>query len=285
MNGSPAAPNRLYASQFTGWFERRFNARMMAARHGSRLATNSHTMACPAHTCGTTARNIPGNSSALELQRSLTDPDRATPEWKTPRCSAPPMGDRPGMNFPDCARRREISGNRALAECACTRSFSIQAILNECLSPFLLRVHSAPMMAARHGTHQPGLNSGSELPDASAEVGHCVHNIAMHPSRPNVLFMQKHWDVMRSDDAGASWNEVSGNLPSDFGFQLPYTHTSQTPFMLCRSKATRSIIRRKENCACIEVAQAVTSGKRSRRDCRKAIAMSTSCAVRWRLTH
>src|SRR5205814_62295 len=37
---------------------------------------------------------------------------------------------------------------------------------------------------------------------------------------PNVLFMQKHWDVLRSDDAGDSWKEVSGNLPSDFGFVI-----------------------------------------------------------------
>ena len=56
------------------------------------------------------------------------------------------------------------------------------------------------------------------LPDPTAEIGHCVHRIAMHRSRPNVLFMQKHWDVMRSDDAGDSWHEVSGNLPTDFGF-------------------------------------------------------------------
>ena len=63
-----------------------------------------------------------------------------------------------------------------------------------------------------------GLKSQYELPDPDAEVGHCVHRIAMHPSRPNVLFMQKHWDVMRSDDAGESWHEISGNLPTDFGF-------------------------------------------------------------------
>jgi photosystem II stability/assembly factor-like uncharacterized protein len=64
-----------------------------------------------------------------------------------------------------------------------------------------------------------GLRSG-QIPDEDAEVGHCVHRIAMHPSRPNVLFMQKHWDVMRSDDAGDSWREISGNLPSDFGFPI-----------------------------------------------------------------
>jgi BNR/Asp-box repeat protein len=58
------------------------------------------------------------------------------------------------------------------------------------------------------------------IPDPSAEVGHCVHRIALHPSRPGVLFMQKHWDVMRSDDGGDSWVEVSGNLPTDFGFAM-----------------------------------------------------------------
>ncbi|MCC7155225.1 MAG: exo-alpha-sialidase [Bryobacterales bacterium] len=58
------------------------------------------------------------------------------------------------------------------------------------------------------------------IPDGEAEVGHCVHHVAMHPARPNVLFMQKHWDVMRSDDGGDNWREVSGNLPSDFGFVI-----------------------------------------------------------------
>ena len=58
------------------------------------------------------------------------------------------------------------------------------------------------------------------IPDPDAEIGHCVHRIALHRSRPNVLFMQKHWDVMRSDDAGDSWKEVSGNLPTDFGFVI-----------------------------------------------------------------
>ena len=58
------------------------------------------------------------------------------------------------------------------------------------------------------------------IPDPTAEVGHCVHHIAMHPTHPNVLFMQKHWDVMRSDNAGESWQEVSGNLPTDFGFAI-----------------------------------------------------------------
>ncbi len=61
------------------------------------------------------------------------------------------------------------------------------------------------------------------IPDTDAEVGHCVHHVEAHPTRPDTLFMQKHWDVMRSDDAGANWTEISGNLPSDFGFPISVT--------------------------------------------------------------
>ena len=74
--------------------------------------------------------------------------------------------------------------------------------------------HGATWRAINRGLRSEG------IPDDDAEVGHCVHRIAMHPARPGVLFMQKHWDVMRSDDAGESWREISGNLPSDFGFPI-----------------------------------------------------------------
>jgi photosystem II stability/assembly factor-like uncharacterized protein len=77
-----------------------------------------------------------------------------------------------------------------------------------------------------------GLHSDG-LPDPDAEVGHCVHHVAMHPSRPDVLFMQKHWDVMRSDDGGGSWREVSGNLPTDFGFVIDvHAHEPETIYVV-----------------------------------------------------
>ncbi len=71
------------------------------------------------------------------------------------------------------------------------------------------------------------------IPEPAAEVGHCVHHIAMHGSRPDVLFMQKHWDVMRSDDGGKMWREVSGNLPSDFGFAIDvHAHEPETIYVV-----------------------------------------------------
>ena len=73
----------------------------------------------------------------------------------------------------------------------------------------------------------------AHIPDPTAEVGHCVHHIAMHPKRPGVLFMQKHWDVMRSDNAGDSWQEVSGNLPTDFGFAIDvHAHEPETLYVV-----------------------------------------------------
>jgi hypothetical protein len=78
-----------------------------------------------------------------------------------------------------------------------------------------------------------GLKSAYELPDPDSDVGHCIHRIAMHPSRPNVLFMQKHWDVNRSDDAGESWHEISGNLPTDFGFPIEvHAHEPDTIYVI-----------------------------------------------------
>ena len=81
--------------------------------------------------------------------------------------------------------------------------------------------------AANQGLHSEG------IPDPDAEVGHCVHRIAMHPARPDVLFMQKHWDVMRSDDGAASWYEISGDLPTDFGFAIDvHAHEPDTVYVI-----------------------------------------------------
>ncbi len=78
-----------------------------------------------------------------------------------------------------------------------------------------------------------GLKSPDMIADPEAEVGHCVHRLALHPSRPDILFMQKHWDVMRSDDAGESWHEISGNLPSDFEFPIAvHAHEPNTVYVV-----------------------------------------------------
>jgi hypothetical protein len=91
-----------------------------------------------------------------------------------------------------------------------------------------------------------------------------VHRIALHPSRPDVLFMQKHWDIMRSDNSGDQWTEVSGNLPTDFGFPIDVHFTNRRRFSSCRSRAIRCTTRRMGSCACIAARRAATNGRRSR---------------------
>jgi hypothetical protein len=99
------------------------------------------------------------------------------------------------------------------------------------------------------------------IPEPEAEIGHCVHHIAMHPERPEVLFMQKHWDVMRSDDAGDSWYEISGDLPSDFGFVVDvHAHEPDTIYVIPIKSDSEHF------------------------DCRRRTAMSTCCATRCRST-
>jgi hypothetical protein len=71
------------------------------------------------------------------------------------------------------------------------------------------------------------------LPDPNAEIGYCVHNLALHPTRPDVVFMQLHWNVMRTDNAGDLWNNISGNLPTDFGFPIEvHAHEPETIYVV-----------------------------------------------------
>ena len=169
-----------------------------------------------------TARLIPGNSGASGISSRLSSaPIRFMPGWRMPPCSDPRMRASPGRRFRACgAMIRARAGSLAPAACACTR------ILLDPRNPARLFVAISAAGTFRSddggGNWKPinrGLNS-AHLPDPTAEIGHCVHHIAMHPSRPETLFMQKHWDVMRTDDAGESWREISGNLPTDFGFVI-----------------------------------------------------------------
>jgi hypothetical protein len=86
------------------------------------------------------------------------------------------------------------------------------------------------------GTTWKPINKGlvsDTMPNPTGEVGHCVHRIAMNPSRPDVLFMQKHWHVMRSNNAGDNWEKVSGNLPTDFGFCIDvHAHEPETIYVV-----------------------------------------------------
>ncbi len=235
IKGSPVNPERIYASQSSGWF-------------GQVIQVSDD---------GGRSWNPAGNSFLYEGEtgtHQFFDGTQVPWEFKRVWHLEPSLTDAETVfaGVEDAALFRSTDGGRSWQELPGLRQAKgalwQPGAGGMCLHTILLDRHNPDRMYVAISaagafrttdgglTWQPinrGLLSPFELPDPTAEVGHCVHNLAMHPSRPEVLFMQKHWDVMRSDDAGDSWHEVSGNLPSDFGFPVSvHAHEPETIYVV-----------------------------------------------------
>jgi len=169
-----------------------------------------------------------------QLKPSLTDPDTVYAGVEDAALFKSIDG---GHSWQELAGLREVKGHQWMPGAG---GMCLHTILLDPANPdrIFVAISAAGAFRTEDGGQtwraiNHGLRSMSELPEETPEVGHCVHNLAMHPSRPNVLFMQKHWDVNRSDDAGDSWHEVSGNLPSDFGFPIAvHAHEPETIYVV-----------------------------------------------------
>ena len=235
LKGSPADPNRIYASQSTGWFgqliQRSDDGGATWAPVGNEFAYDG----VPG-----THQWYDGTQHPWEFKRvwllepSLTDPDTVYAGVEDAALFRTSDG---GQTWQELPALREAKGSLWAPGAG---GMCLHTILLDPTNPN--RIFTAISAAGafrsddggeswRPATH--GLISNWEMPDPEAEVGHCVHSIAMHPARPEVLFMQKHWDVMRSDDAGDNWREISGNLPSDFGFPIAvHAHEPETIYVV-----------------------------------------------------
>ena len=235
MKGSPVDPNRLYASQSSGWFGQVIQRSNDGGKTWEPAGNEfKYDGACGTHQWYDGTPHPWEFKRVWHLEPSLTDPDTVF------------------AGVEDAALFRTKDGGKTWHELAGLRRHDSGAKWapsagGMCLHTVLLapgdpgRITIAISAAGAFRTDDGGktwrpINRGLRsqyIPDPAAEVGHCVHRIAMHPSRPNVLFMQKHWDVMRSDNAGESWFEVSGNLPSDFGFTIEvHAHEPETIYVV-----------------------------------------------------
>ncbi|MCA9236993.1 MAG: exo-alpha-sialidase [Planctomycetales bacterium] len=234
VKGSPADPDRIYASQSSAWF----GQVMQRSDDGGKTW------------------NAVGNQFAYDGDPGTHQWYDGTPHpWEFKRVwHLEPTADNPDEVYAgveDAALFRTTDGGQSWHELPGLRTCQgpqwMPGAGGMCLHTILLdpvnpqRIFIAISAAGAFRTDDGGatwkaINRGlhsQHIPDPTAEVGHCVHRIARHPSRPDVLFMQKHWDVMRSDDAGDNWYKVSGNLPTDFGFPIEvHAHEPDTVYVI-----------------------------------------------------
>jgi photosystem II stability/assembly factor-like uncharacterized protein len=235
VKGSPVDPNRLYASQSSGWFGQIIQRSNDGGKTWDAVGNKFVYDGVPG-----THQWYDGTPHPWEFKRvwhlepSLTDPDTVY------------------AGVEDAALFRTTDGGQNWSEMPGLRGHGsgphwqpgagglcLHTILLDPSNPKRMFIAISAAGAFRTddgGTTWLPINRGLKsqgIPNEEAEVGHCVHRIAMHRSRPSVLFMQKHWDVMRTDNAGDSWTEVSGDLPTDFGFPIDvHAHEPETIYVV-----------------------------------------------------
>jgi len=259
LKGSPVEPDRLYASQTSSWFGQ-------IIQRSDDGGNTWHQPGTPPGEPTTTPDGMPKGESnkfvydtssetgkpltthqwydgtqrpwefkrVWHLEPSLTDPDTVYAGIEDAALFRSRDG---GQTWQELAGLRDVKGNLWQPGAG---GMCLHTIVLDQSNPqrMYIAISAAGTFRTEDGgitwrAINRGLKSQFELPDSDAEVGHCVHRIAMHPTRPNVLFMQKHWDVMRSDDAGESWHEISGNLPTDFGFPIDvHAHEPNTIYVV-----------------------------------------------------
>ena len=235
LKGSPAAPDRLYASQTSGWFGQQIQRSDDGGKTWEPVGNEFKYDGVPGSHQWYDGTQHPWEFKRIwHLEPSLSDPDTVYAGAEDAALFQTIDGGRTWREFPG------LRGAKGHLWQPGAGGMGLHTIVLDPSNP--RRIFVAISAAGVFRTDDAGetwqainrgLKSGFQIPDPTAEVGHCVHRIAMHSSRPGVLFMQKHWDVMRSDDAGGMWHEVSGNLPSDFGFPIDvHAHEPETIYVV-----------------------------------------------------
>jgi hypothetical protein len=235
LKGSPGDPNRLYASQTSGWF----GQVIQRSNDGGKTweAVNNKFVydgATGTHQWYDGTQHPWEFARVWHLEPSLSDPDTVYAGVEDAALFRSTDG---GGSWEELSGLRRHPTGPSWAPGAggmCLHTIVIDPRNHNRL--FVAISAAGAFRSDDAGKTSRPINRGLKsqgIPDPTAEVGHCVHRIAMHKSRPDVLFMQKHWDVMRSDDGGESWREVSGNLPTDFGFPIEvHAHEPETIYVV-----------------------------------------------------
>jgi photosystem II stability/assembly factor-like uncharacterized protein len=235
LKGSPVNPNRIYASQSSGWF----GQQMQRSDDGGKTWTPVGNKFIYEGMAGTHMW-YDGTSHPWEFKRvwhlepSLTDPDTVYAGVEDAAIFRSTDAGQTWHELPELRTHGTGPGWAPGAGGMCLHTILIDPTNHDRM---YVAISAAGAFRTDDGgktwkTITKGLHS-KYIPDPTTEIGHCVHRIAMHGARPNTLFMQKHWDVTRSDNAGDLWTRVSGNLPTDFGFVIDvHAHEPETIYVV-----------------------------------------------------
>lgn len=258
MKGSPVNPDRIYASQTSAWFGQVIQRSDDGGKTWNPPGAKPEDLMTPEGTRKGESNMFVYDASPETGKPLMTHQwyDGTQHPWEFKRVwHLEPSLDNPDHVYAgveDAALFESKDGGKSWHELAGLRGsdtgpkwqpgaggMCLHTILIDPSNPKRISIAISAAGAFRTddgGRSWKSINRGLHsqyIPDPTAEVGHCVHRMALHPSRPNTLFMQKHWDVMRTDDAGDSWNEVSGNLPTDFGFPIDvHAHEPETIYVV-----------------------------------------------------
>jgi photosystem II stability/assembly factor-like uncharacterized protein len=235
MKASPADPNRIYASQCSSWFGQLIQRSNDGGKTWEPVGNQfRYAGDIGSHMWYDGTQRTWVFNRIWHLEPSLTDPDTVFAGAEDAALFRTTDGG---------ASWHELPGLRTHPSSPCwspgAGGMGLHTILLDHQDPrrmFIAISSAGAFRTTDAGQSWQPINRGLQsqyIPDPDAEVGHCVHRIAMHPNKPNVLYMQKHWDVLRSDDGGDSWHEISGNLPSDFGFPIDvHAHDPNTVYVV-----------------------------------------------------
>jgi photosystem II stability/assembly factor-like uncharacterized protein len=234
VKGSPAEPNRVYASQSSGWFGQLIQRSDDGGKSWDQMGNKFDYDGDPGTHQWYDGTPHPWEFARVwHLEPSLTDPDTVYAGVEDAALFRSVDG---GQEWQELSGLRDIKGSawQPGAGGMCVHSIILDPSNADRI--FVAISAAGVFRSDDSGKSWRAITRGllsDGIPDPDANVGHCVHRIAMHPSRPDVLFMQKHWDVMRTDDAGESWHEISGNLPTDFGFPIDvHAHEPDTIYVV-----------------------------------------------------